>query len=180
MESETLARAVALLDEGELVIVPTDTRYALAADALDTDALRRMFDALSRGADQPLTMCVAGLEDVGHVATATPLAHGLALTHWPGPTALVMRAKPWVPEEVTAGGETVAVRAPASDLLQRLARQFGPLALASLDATDAETARKLAGTHARLVLDGGVTPGGRHAVIDARGKEPVVLRTAAP
>lgn len=178
-DAEALARATALLDDGELVVVPTDTRYALAADALHEGALARLFDALRRGADEPLTLCVAGVEDVAHVAVATPVARELAQERWPGPTALVLRAKPWLPDAVTASGETVAVRAPAVEATRALAKHFGPLAIASLPAQDAEGAARAAGAHARLVLDGGQTPGGRHEVVDATGSAAKLLRARA-
>jgi L-threonylcarbamoyladenylate synthase len=173
---EALARATALLDEGELVVVPTDTRYAIAADALREDVLLRLFDVTHRAADRPLCAVVGGIEDLAAIAFPTPLARRVADAHWPGPTALVLKARPWAPDALTANGDTVAIRCPAHDLARDLAWRFGPFAVASLPAQDGESARVAAGVHARLLIDGGRTPGGRHAVVDATGVEARAVR----
>ena len=180
-EEETLLEATRLLDEGERVVVPTDTAYALCADALDDDAVASIFTAKGRGADRPLPVGVGGIEDVGHVAYVTPLARVLAERHWPGPLTLVLRARPWLPDALTAGGETVAVRAPALDFPRTLARHFGPLVLTSARREGAPEALTLAdaraglGAEVRLYVDGGTLPGGRPTVVDATGAEAKVL-----
>lgn len=180
-DPEVILEATSLLDAGELVVLPTDTTYALAADALDDDAVARVFLAKGRGADRPLAVAVSGIEDVGHVAFVTPLARELAARFWPGPLALVLRARPWLPDALTAGGETVAVRAPALAFPRDLARHFGPFVLTGArraggpEALTADDARRALGAEAALHVDGGTLPGGRATVADARGPEAKVL-----
>lgn len=183
-DHDALARATAALDGGELLLVPGDLRYLVVADALHDDAVERLFLATRRPADRPLTVLVGGYEDIQHVAYGTPLARQLAETHWPGPTALVLKARPWIPDAITAGGETVAVASPRDAFTQKLARHFGPLACASArhegspDARTAQDAQR-AIHDARLVVDAGARQGGRGSVLDATGPEAKLIRAGS-
>lgn len=169
-------RLTALLDAGELVILPTGTGYALCADALSEDAALRLYVALARGADQGLPVLVAGYEDLQHVAFGSPQARALADRFWPGSLAMRLRARPFVPDEVSAGSEHVEVRAPTFALTRRLAAHFGPLAAADLRAVDARAAREEA-REARLVVDGGRAEPRAGTLVDAEG---TILREGAP
>lgn len=180
-----LARATSALDDGALCVLPTDTQYALCADALDGGAAARVFAAKRRAADQALPVCVGGLEELGHVAHATPLARTLAGRFWPGPVTLVLRAKAWLPDEVTAGLGTVAVRCPALSFSRDLARRFGPYVVTSANrsgeppaATVDEAIRQLGGD-VHLFVDAGPLPGAPSTIVDATGDAPRVLREGA-
>lgn len=184
-DAEAVLRATAALDEGGLVVLPTDTTYALAADALNEEAVERAFRAVGRPADAPMPVAVGSLEEAHHVAFLTPLARDLAARHWPGPLALVLRARPWLPDALTAGGASVAVRVPAQAFARDLARHFGPVALTPARRAGGEGARDVAqaraalGAEAALYLDAGALPGGRVTVVDAQGAEAKVLRAGA-
>lgn len=179
--ADAVFEASRLLDGGELVVVPTDTTYALCADALDDDAVARVFAATSRPADRPLAVLVGGMEDAGHVGFPTPLARRLAEGLWPGPLAVVLRARPWLPDALTAGGETVALRCPDLAFPRELARHFGPLVVTSArregapGCLTAQEARAAMGAEAGLYVDGGALSGGRTTVVDATGDEAKVL-----
>lgn len=174
---DAVARATATLDKGEPVLLPGDQRYLLGVDALDDEAVEQLFRALARGADDAPTVLVSGYEDLHHVAYASALARQLVDAHWPGPTTLALRARPWLPDVVGGAGEAVRVSAPRSEFANRLARHFGPIAtVAAGEATDAEAAHAFVGASARLLVDGGVLPGGRAHVLDARGAEAKVIR----
>lgn len=181
-DDEAVLRATSVLDAGELVVLPADTRYALAADALDEDAVARAYLAKQRGADRATTVCVAGFEDLHHVAYATPLARTLADRFWPGPLTLVLKARPWLPDALTAGGDTIAVRAPAQEFARSLARHFGPYTIpgvhreGSQPTVDVASARSALGAAARLYVDGGRLAGGAITMVDAREREAKVLR----
>jgi tRNA threonylcarbamoyl adenosine modification protein (Sua5/YciO/YrdC/YwlC family) len=184
-DEDALALATHALDDGELVVLPTDTLYALAADALDEDAVARVFDAKGRGADQALPVCVADYGDVSHVAFQEPLALRLADAFWPGALTLVLRAKPWLPDALTAHGSTVAVRAPANAFALDLARQFGPFTLTSANrsgqpaARDIEAAQRALGDEVVLYVDGGALPGTPSTLVDCTDGEARVLREGA-
>lgn len=184
-DPDALREATSVLDDRGLVVLPTDTLYALAADALDEEAVLEVFRVKGRAADQALPVCVGGFEDVGHVASPNALARRLAQRWWPGPLTLVMRAKPWMPEAVTAGGETVAVRAPGHAFARALATRFGPFTVTSANrsgeaaANDVRAARDALGNAVRLYVDGGTLLGVPSTIVDCTGDTPRVLREGA-
>lgn len=185
LDPDALRRATEVLDAGELAVLPTDTQYALSCDALDGDAALKVFDAKRRGADMALPVCVGGLEDIGHVAFPTPLARSLAERFWPGGLTLVLKAKAWMPDEVTGGRETIAVRCPALEFNRELARRFGPYVVTSANrhgepaAVTIDEARGSLGTDVRLYVDGGRLPGVPSTMVDATGTQAKVLREGA-
>lgn len=184
-DPDAVPEATRVLDDRGLVVLPTDTLYALAADALDEEAVLEVFRVKGRAADQALPVCVSGFEDLGNVATPTPLARLLAERYWPGPVTLVMRAKPWLPDAVTAGGPTVAVRAPGHAYARALAARFGPYTVTSANrsgepaANDVRAARDALGGAARLYVDGGTLLGVPSTIVDCTGDTPRVLREGA-
>lgn len=125
-DPKVIASAAALLQGGGLVAFPTETVYGLGADALDPDAVRRLFAAKGRPADNPLIVHVATRRQVDQVARDIPaLAQALMDRFWPGPLALVLPRRPGVPDETTAGLETVAVRMPDHTVARALIEATG-------------------------------------------------------
>lgn len=180
-----LARAAAVLARGGLVAFPTETVYGLGALALDPGAVGRIFAAKGRPPSNPVIVHVARREAARLLAAPfTPLAEALADAFWPGPLTLVVPRSPRVPDVVTAGGPTVALRSPAHPVVLGLLEALGaPVAAPSanpstaLSPTSAE--HVLAGLDGRidLVLDAGPCPLGiESTVVDATGDEPLVLR----
>ena len=111
---EGLRLAAQVLRSGGLVAFPTETVYGLGADALDAEAVRRIFEAKGRPANNPVIVHVADADGARQVAADWPeSAARLAERFWPGPLSLVLPRRPAVPDAVTAGGPTVAVRVPA-------------------------------------------------------------------
>src|SRR5918998_1897915 len=113
-EPATIARAARLLRAGELVAFPTETVYGLGAHAFDERAVRRIFEAKGRPSYNPLIVHVSGIDEARRVAAAWPsAAQRLAERFWPGPLTLVLPKRPEVPDVVTAGLASVAIRVPA-------------------------------------------------------------------
>lgn len=180
--------AMAALRAGGLIGLPTETVYGLAGDALDPTAVRRIFAAKGRPADNPLIVHVPGAEALDGLVTAvTPLARELGATYWPGPLTLVLDAGPQVPAITRGGLTTVAVRVPdhpvALTLLERLDRPLAaPSANRSSRPSPTRPEHVLAelGAQVALVLDGGpCVIGVESTVVDARGDRPIVLREGA-
>jgi len=184
MEAE-LARAAALLQAGELVAFPTDTVYGVGARVWDADAVAKLYAAKLRAREKAIPVLLADPGDVTLVARdLPPAAMLLAERFWPGPLTLVVPKAERVPEEVTAGGDSVAVRVPDHPLARALIRAAGaPLAATSANLagqsspiTAAEVTAQLAGRVA-MILDGGRCPGGvPSTVVDLTGPIPVILR----
>jgi L-threonylcarbamoyladenylate synthase len=178
-------QAAAVLKAGGLVSFPTETVYGLGADALNPDAVGRIFAAKGRPAENPVIVHVADLADVPRVAAEWPsVAAELAARFWPGPLSFVVFKHPSVPGIVTAGGPTVAVRAPAHPVARALIRAAGtPIAAPSanasthLSATRAEHVLRGLDGRIDLLLDGGPTAGGLEStVLDVTVSPPRLLR----
>jgi len=175
-----LARAAALLAEGELVAFPTETVYGLGGDARSDVAVARIFEAKGRPRFNPLIVHVATMEAAEKVAVFSPQAQDLAAAFWPGPLTLVLPLRPeaGISELVSAGHETVAIRMPEHPVARALLATYGgPLA-----APSANPSGKVSPTTADHVLEG--LSGRIAAVVDggacAVGVESTILSLDPP
>jgi L-threonylcarbamoyladenylate synthase len=184
-DSSAIAEAARIIRRGGLVAFPTETVYGLGANALDGEAAGRIFTAKGRPADDPLIVHVASSAQVGRVAeTDTRWLRPLMERFWPGPLTLVLRRRPVVPDVVTAGGDTVAVRVPAHPVAQALIRAARlPIAAPSANLfahpspTTAQHVLDDLGDRIDLILDGGPTEVGvESTVLDLTADPPTVLR----
>jgi L-threonylcarbamoyladenylate synthase len=183
-----IARAAALLRQGELVAFPTETVYGLGGDATSDRAVAAIFAAKDRPAFNPLIVHVPGVNAAVKLAFFDQRAHELARRFWPGPLSLVLPRAPDCRASLLAcaGLDTVALRAPAHELAQALLRATGPLAAPSANrsgyvspTTAAHVMEELGGRIA-AVLDGGPCKVGiESTVLDLSGKDPVLLRPGA-
>ncbi|MDE2509830.1 MAG: threonylcarbamoyl-AMP synthase, partial [Elusimicrobia bacterium] len=174
-----------LLRAGKLVAFPTETVYGLGARAFDGAAAKRVYRAKGRPSDNPLIVHVDGPQMLARVARrVTPLARRLMAAFWPGPLTVVLEKTAAVPMAVTGGRRTVAVRCPDHPAARALIRALGePIAAPSANrsgrpspTTAAHVLRDLKG-RVPLILDGGPCRKGlESAIVDARGKRPVLLR----
>ena len=183
-----LRRLAAALRQGELVAIPTETVYGLAAHALDAKACRAIFRAKRRPANDPLIVHVLDLSHAEELAEFNPAARRLARHFWPGPLTLVLPKKPCVPSIVTSGGPTVAIRVPAHPLARRLLRLAKiPLAAPSanlfgyISPTTAAHVHEGLGARIPHILDGGACAVGvESTVLDMTNpRQPRVLRPGA-
>jgi L-threonylcarbamoyladenylate synthase len=169
------------------VAFPTETVYGLGALALEPLAVRGIYAAKGRPAANPLIVHVLGEDEARPLVTRWPLeARQLAARFWPGPLTLVLPRTALVPDECTAGGDTVAVRAPshpaARALLQRVqAPLAAPSANRSEHVSPTSAAHVLRDLNGRIdaVLDGGRCPVGIESTVVALGGEPRLLRKGA-
>jgi L-threonylcarbamoyladenylate synthase len=177
--------AAASIRSGGLVSFPTETVYGLGANALDPEAVARIYAAKGRPAWNPVIVHVAGVADARVLAQRWPeTAERLAAAFWPGPLTLVVPKGAQVPDIVTAGGHTVAVRMPAHPVALALIRAAGvPLAAPSanrftqVSPTTAQHVIASLGDRVPLVLDGGPCAVGiESTVVDCTGEAVVILR----
>lgn len=184
-EAEAIEAAARLVRAGRLVAFPTETVYGLGASALDAAGVAAVFRAKGRPPRNPLIVHVGDAAAARRVTAAWPESAGrLAERFWPGPLTLVLPRGSAVPDAVTGGGDTVAVRAPSHPVARALlaAAQL-PIAAPSanrsqrLSPTRAEhVARDLFGRVA-LILDAGPSPGGMEStVVDLTTVPPRILR----
>jgi len=159
-----LSQALDLLRAGELVGIPTETVYGLAADASQPNAVAKIFTAKGRPNDHPVIVHIAGVEQLKDWAQNIPeAAYKLAHAFWPGPLTLILERQTHVSDSVTGGQNTVGLRAPAHPITHELLRQFGGgLAAPSanqfghVSPTTAEHVRhEFTTDQLKLILDGG-------------------------
>jgi L-threonylcarbamoyladenylate synthase len=183
-----IARAADCLRAGGLVAFPTETVYGLGVHALDSAAVRRLFEAKGRPAADPLIVHVLSLDDAEPLVRAVPgTARVLAERFWPGPLTMVMRRAAIVPDEVTAGLDTVAVRVPSHPVARALIAQARlPVAAPSANQfsrpspTRAEHVLEDLAGRIDLILDGGPTTVGiESTVLDLSRGAPTILRPGA-
>lgn len=182
---EIIAKAAELLRAGRLVAFPTETVYGLGANALDENAVARIYEAKGRPSYNPIIVHVSGVERVSDVvAEWNDRASALANAFWPGPMTLVLQRRDVVPDIVTAGLDSVAVRVPAHPVARALLDAARlPIAAPSanrsmeLSPTTGRHVEKSLGDAVDLILDAGPTQVGiESTVIDLTSTLPTILR----
>ncbi|HEY3780901.1 MAG TPA: L-threonylcarbamoyladenylate synthase [Fimbriimonadaceae bacterium] len=183
--SEAIAEAASFISNGELVIVPTETVYGLAAQALDEEAVKKIFEAKGRPADNPL-ICHAYDKTQVEMLTASwsTQAQQLADAFWPGPLTLVLPKRNEVSAVTTGGLNTVAIRMPSHKVFREILKLVGePVAAPSanlfmgLSPTTAQNIDPDLIKEVKLVIDGGSCEFGiESTVLDLSGEIPSLLR----
>lgn len=182
---ESIALAARLLRQGELVALPTETVYGIAADARSGEAVKKIFAAKGRPQDNPLIVHIAGMEMLRGIVSEVPeRARQLAAAFWPGPLTMVLPRGGEVSEVTCAGLDTVGVRMPSHPVVQRVIAASGvafaaPSANLSGKPSPTNAADTLADMQGRLplILDGGeCTVGVESTVLSLAGEKPMLLR----
>ena len=184
-ELELIERAAAILKAGGLVAFPTETVYGLGADALNANAVRKIFTAKDRPGWDPLIVHINGPSMARPLTKNLPtLFYDLADRFWPGPLTLVVQKHPSLPAEVTAGRSSVALRMPRHPVIGALLAVSGlPIAAPSANRFGAPSPTTAAhvlhdlGDRVDLILDAGPTPlGVESTVLDLTSHPPSILR----
>ena len=187
-DEEGLKDAAAALSAGNVVGFPTETVYGLGADALDPEAVKKIFEAKGRPGDNPLIVHIYDKSQIeGLVSEVTPTAQALIDSFMPGPITVIMRKAACVPDEVTAGLDTVGIRMPSHTLCNKFLKYCGcPVAAPSANlsgspspTTALHVMNDMDG-YVYAVVDGGECEVGLEStVVDATGEKPVILRPGA-
>lgn len=179
-----LEQAAAALRDGKLVVLPTDTVYAVVADAFNTTGTRRIFGAKRRSRRFPLPLLVRSPKQLLGLCSEVPKsADRLMAAYWPGPLTIIVPAEPEMPWDLGDNRGTLALRMPLDDLLLDLVREVGPLAATSANlsgqppSTTPQGAQQQLGDLVELYLDAGPRGGReRSTIVDLTRGEPEVLR----
>lgn len=182
---DAVARAVEILREGGLVVVPTDTVYGLAADAFDRIATTRIASAKRRDRSVPLAVFIRSPKQLIGLTPSVPAeADRLMAAYWPGPLTMVLRAEPGLRWDLGDSAGTVAVRMPLDEIALAVVRAVGPLAVTGASRTGAmppatvEQARAELGDDVDLYLDAGPRDAeARSTIVDLTRDRPRVLRS---
>ncbi len=185
---QQIEQGISILRQGGIVAYPTDTVYGLGASAGIPEAVERVYKVKERPLNMPLPLLLADVSQITSVAEpATPIAWLLINSFLPGALTLVLPKSSSVPDIITAGGTTVAVRIPAHPVPIALIEGLGtPIVGTSANLSGkpspltAEEVYYQLGSKVDLVIDGGRCPGGKEStVVDVTGETPIVLREGA-
>ena len=186
--SEAVSEAVALLRAGEVVALPTETVYGLAADAFNAEAVAKVFEAKERPSFDPLIVHVASVDQLAEVAVVPEeiekTVHKLISAFWPGPLTLVLPKSEKVPDLVTSGLPDVAVRQSGNKIFRAIGKELGsPIAAPSanrfgrISPTAGSAVMKELGGRIPLIVDGGACREGLESTIvriEAGEKRPII------
>ena len=174
------------IKSGELVVIPTETVYGLAADALNPDAVKKIFEVKGRPADNPLIVHIAETKTIEKFVSEVPeMALKLAKKFWPGPLTMILKKSEIVPSVVTGGLNTVALRMPSHPVALEILRAVEHTGLAAPSAnisgkpspTSVLHCEKDLGNKVDFIIDGGECDFGMEStVISLVGENPIILR----
>ncbi len=182
---DAVSRAAALLRQGQIVALPTETVYGLAANAFDSDAVAKIYAAKGRPARNPIIVHIASFDSARRTVADWPETAGrLAEKFWPGPLTMVLPRSEEIPMIVTAGGPTVGVRWPRHPFMEAVIRACGfPLAAPRANPsherspTTAEHVARSLGAKIPLIVNGGPTQVGiESTVVDLSTAQPRLWR----
>lgn len=187
-EREAAVAAASLaVQQGRLVVLPTDTVYGIGADAFDKAAVKALLSAKGRGREMPPPVLVSAASTLDAIATGVPgYARALVEAFWPGPLTLVCTQQASLQWDLGDTRGTVAVRMPDHPVALELLERTGPLAVSSANltgmpaATDADQAEEMLGDAVDVILDAGEAPGKEAStIVDVTGSQGRVLRRGA-
>lgn len=183
MQRVYLSKAITTLQEGGIVVYPTDTLYALGADIFNKGAVRRVFKIKKRPWNNPLPVAVSSFDGIEKIAFVNENARCLIECFLPGPLTLVLNRKSSVPGVVTGGLDKVAVRIPDNDVTLELLSQFGPLTVTSANIHGKKTPYLIKDVKMQfnvddvaVYLDYGRLDGLPSTIVDMTSKEPRIVR----
>lgn len=185
LDAADVAKAAEILRGGGTVAFPTETVYGLGANALDENAVKRIFKAKGRPSDNPLIVHIASADSVSELAAEIPeKARILMDKFWSGPLTIILKRKSCVPDVVTAGLDTVGIRMPSEPLARELIRLSGvPVAAPSANisgkpspTTAAHVIDDMNGRADAILCGGNCGVGVESTVVDMSGEVPTILR----
>ena len=182
-DPDVVERATDVLRDGRLVVMPTDTVYAVVADAFQTFGTQRLLGAKRRGREVPLSLLIRNPRQVIGLASDVPeTAERLMASYWPGLVTLVLPSQPDMPWDLGHTDGCVSLRMPSHDLVLSVAAEVGPLACSAANRrgepapTTVEEAQLNMGEAVDLYIDGGVLQPGLTTIVDCTRPIVEVLR----
>ena len=183
MSQSDFPRALKALKNGDVIIYPTDTLYALGADIFNEEAVKRVFEIKHRPFSVPLPVAVASKKAIETIASLNENAHRIIDRFLPGTLTVLLKKKESVPMIVTSGSETVAVRIPQQRIALRLLREFGPLTVTSANLHHEKTPGIIKDilmqlqTEVPVALDVGRLDAAPSTIVDLTMQTPRVVRS---
>jgi len=186
MNENRIVHAAHAIRNGKLIVYPTDTLYALGADATQKNAIRSLFSIKNRPFTLPLPIAVSDMKMLNDVVYLSTVAKQLADTFFPGKITLVCRKKNIILDEVTAGKNTVAVRIPDDSIALELIKKTGPIVTTSANihghstpSTISEIRKLFKPGIVEVYIDDGLRQNKPSTIVDVTSSQPKILRQGA-
>ena len=186
MDKLIFSRAIKALENGEIIVYPTDTLYGLGADIFNEIAVRKIFEVKKRPTAQPLSVAVADFQDLQKIAYTDDKIRLLSYTFLPGKLTMILRKKDCVSDLLTGGLKKVAVRIPDNKIALNLLSEFGPITATSANIHGKKTpgiiskiSMQFKTDDISVYLDSGKLTGQPSTIVDLAGKHIQIIREGA-
>lgn len=185
IDKEIIKKHAKLISEGKTVIFPTETVYGLGANALDAEAVKKIYEAKGRPSDNPLIVHICEKDEIGELVTEiSDKAKKLMDEVWPGPLTMIFKKKDIVPQKTSGGLDTVAIRMPSNPIAREIIRQSGvPIAAPSANISGRPSPTKgkhvcdeMNGRVSGIIVGGDCDFGLESTVVDMTSEKPMILR----
>lgn len=179
---DIIKEAVSALKNGELIVYPTDTLYGIGADIFNEDAVKKVFEIKKRPFSEPLSVAVSSHRDIEKIAYVDDRIMKIAKEFLPGPLTLVLKKKETVPDVVTSGKDSVAIRIPDNEIALKIISRFGFITATSANIhskpvpSTIDEIKKMFGDKIKLYIDYGKLCNRPSTIIELRDKKIKILR----
>ena len=186
MQKIELSKAIEALQNGDIVVYPTDTLYAFGVDVYNKDAVKKVFEVKKRPLDNPLPVAVSNLVDIEKIAFVSDIARDLAEYFLPGPLTMILNKKSVILDVITGGLDNVAVRIPDNDVALDLLSRYGPITVTSANVHGKEVPDIISDIKMQfnsddvaVYLDYGKLTGLPSTIVDMTAGKPRIVRDGA-
>ena len=183
MDEKIISHAVQAIQQGKLIVYPTDTLYGLGASIFEHNAINSIFKIKKRPFSLPLPIAVSNMKMLSQCVQLTSLAQQLANHFLPGKLTLVCRKKPMVVDTITSGNETVAIRIPHDEIALNIINKTGPILATSANIHGQKTPKSISEIRKlfkpediEVYIDDGPRNGAPSTIVDVTGSQPKILR----
>ena len=182
IEDDLINESILLMENGEIVLYPTDTLYGLGANIFNEDALKNLYSVKKRSMSKPVSVCVSNIDWIPKIAHVSSETLNIIAKILPGPFTVILKKKDCISEILTAGSENIGIRIPDSEICQKLSQKF-PITTSSANISGKETKKsveeilKQLDADVGLVIDAGPSKvDNASTVIDFTVNPPTILR----
>lgn len=185
MKKEELTNAIKAVEKGEIIVYPTDTLYALGANIFDEEVIKKLFRIKKRPTSVPLPVAVFDSNDMNGIAYIDKKTKKIINNFLPGPLTLLLKKKITIPEIVTSGRDTIALRIPDNKIALELLSKTGPLTATSANihgkniGSIIDDLKKEFKNNVSIFLDDGVLDKSPSTILDLTTENPIIVRQGA-
>lgn len=182
MKKNDISKSIKALENGEIIIYPTDTLYALGADIYSNEAIKKIFKIKKRPYSNPLPVAVANFNEINKISYTNELVKRIVNKFLPGPLTLILKKKNSVSNIITGGLDNIAVRIPKNEIALELLSRFGPLTVTSANIHGKKTSYVINDLKIQFndkisaYIDNGKLDKRPSTIVDLTSQKPIIVR----